>query len=360
MKENQEHKFGKIKFEFHGGKILRQTGRSAFTGLLASVAVTALWFMTMNKKSVMTLGAAILGAAVIIFILKLAYDFALEKLGVAKKLLANELFILFAVLAFLGTTICAFAPMMLFEYVYNEAAEKSLRDYAENGIVEELCLETDDGALYGWILHTGQEESAPTVLYFADSGEDAAGRVLALLEDEQKLSVFDGCNFACVDYPEYGKSEGSISEASIKNMALYAYDALLSRSDVDRLVLMGCGLGTGVANYVASERQPSGLVLMAPYAEGYDLYNSYINIFHGPLKALAGFKMKSYKYAEAVTVKPLLLASNADKTVPYESSVRLFERYKNGCNFVTVDETGHDEFWETREVLDEIKDYLEK
>ena len=56
--------------------------------------------------------------------------------------------------------------------------------------------------------------------------------------------------------------------------------------------------------------------------------------------------------------KPLLLASKADQEIPYDSSVRLFERYKKGCNFVTVDEIGHNDFWESQEVLDEIEKYL--
>lgn len=336
---------------------LEKLKKSAFTGLAASVVITLLWFLLFGRKSVKTLALAILGAAVILFLLKIIFDIVLEKFGITKKLLANELFLLFALIAFFSTTICAFAPVLLFPAVYDEKAENSLRAYEERGIVEELCLDTEGGTLYGWFLHNAQG-SAPTVLYFGANEEDAAGRMLELLEKEQQFAAFRGVNVACIDYPDYGKSEGTVSEKSLKSMGLDVYDDLMNRSDVSRVILMGYGLGTGIANYVASERQPAGLILMAPYAEGCDLYNSYANMFHGPLKALVSFKLRAVKYAGKVTVKPLLLASNTDEVVPYESAVRLFERYKKGCNFVTIDNIGHDAFWETQEVLDEIEDYL--
>lgn len=339
---------------------LKKLGKSALTGVFASVVITLLWLALFGQKSVKVLALAIFGAAVILFLLKIVYDFVLEKLGVTKKLLANELFILFALVAFFATTICAFAPVLLFTPVYSERAERSLTAYAENGTVEALSIETEDGVLHGWFLHELRlsQESAPTVLYFGKNSEDAAGRILELLENENIRSTFDGYHFACIDYPEYGNSEGAASEKSLKRMGLDAYDYLLNRSDVSNVILMGYGIGTGVANYVASERQPSGLILMAPYADGYDLYNSYANVFHGPLKALVSFKMRAVKFAAKVNVQPLLLVSNTDKTVPYESAVRLFEKYKSGGNFVTLDSVSHDDFWETQEVLDEIKKYL--
>ncbi len=336
---------------------LKKLKKSAFTGLAASVTVTLLWLIFSGNAHVRTLGLSVFGAAVVLFVFKIVFDIVIEKLGIKKKFLANELFLLFALIAFLAVTICAFAPVMLFTSVHNERAENRLSAYTADGRVEELQFETENGTLHGWFLHnTGG--SAPTVLYFGGNNEDAASRVLALMEDETLRSVFDGYHFAYVDYPGYGHSEGTASEKSFQEMGLAVYDSLMNREDVSRIVLMGYSIGTGVANYVASERQPAGLILMAPYADGYDLYNGYVNIFHGPLKALVSFKMKSVKYAEKVDVKPLVLASKADEEVPYESSVRLFEKYKKGCNFVTIDDIGHNDFWGTQEVLDEIKKYL--
>ena len=149
-----------------------------------------------------------------------------------------------------------------------------------------------------------------------------------------------------------------ILEKAFKKYSLDVYDYFSQRDDVESIIVMGYSIGTGVSNYVASQRQVSGLVLMAPYADGYDLCNNYLDIFHGPTKALVSFKMKAVKFATKVSVKPLILATKADKVVPYESSARLFDKYKNGCNFVTIDDIGHNDFWDTQEVITEITKYI--
>ena len=135
------------------------------------------------------------------------------------------------------------------------------------------------------------------------------------------------------------------------------YDYFDQRRDINNIIIMGYSLGTGVANYVAGQRNPIGLVLMAPYADGYDLYNSRLNIFHGPLRLLVTYKMRADKFAKTVSVKPLILASKIDETVPYESSTRLFQAYGNGCDFVTVD-IKHGGFWEDSNVMKNVRSYI--
>jgi pimeloyl-ACP methyl ester carboxylesterase len=126
-------------------------------------------------------------------------------------------------------------------------------------------------------------------------------------------------------------------------MGLTAYDALAARDDVDesRIVLFGFSMGTGVANYVASCRAPIGLMLFAPYADGYDLYNTMVPIFVGPLRALVAFKMESIRFAESIRVKPLVFSSVDDKVIPFASSERLSRAYPAGCYLEQMQGLGH-------------------
>jgi pimeloyl-ACP methyl ester carboxylesterase len=201
------------------------------------------------------------------------------------------------------------------------------------------------GVLSGWLYHNA-EDGAPLVLYFGGNGENAATRVRTLIDNDQ-LSYFEGYNIAVFDYPGYGKSSGTPSEQTLKDAGLTAYDAVIQRSDVDknRIVVFGYSIGTGVADYVASEWNVAGLMLMAPYADGYDLYNGMVNIFHGPLHLLDAFKMESVKFAGDVVVKPLVLASESDEMVGYASSVRLSKAFPAGCTFQTIPNVGHNDFW---------------
>ena len=89
-------------------------------------------------------------------------------------------------------------------------------------------------------------------------------------------------------------------------MAKEVYDYALTRKDVDKdkICVLGFSIGTGVATYLASERDIDGLILIAPYDKALSLYNNCLNIFHGPLKILARYKFESIKYAKDVKNSP--------------------------------------------------------
>lgn len=58
-------------------------------------------------------------------------------------------------------------------------------------------------------------------------------------------------NFICFESPDYGKSSGSLSDASFKHFGISVYDWIKENS---KIILMGYSIETGVANYVASEQ----------------------------------------------------------------------------------------------------------
>lgn len=254
-----------------------------------------------------------------------------------------------------GDAVCyALAPTFLFQPHFDEQASNELANYQN---AEEIIFEGDNGKISGWLIDMYGEE-APLVLYFGGNSENSANRILSLLNNEEQMGAFDGCNFAFVDYPGYGKSEGTPSEESFKRFGTDAYDYFKNR--YDRIVIMGYSIGTGVANYTASQRDADGLILMAPYADGYDLYNGFVNIFHGPLRLLVDYKMEAVEFARKIELRPLILASPDDRIVRYSSSVRLASAYPSGCRFVTVDGIAHNQFFRTELVLEEIRNYLEE
>lgn len=325
--------------------------RALLSGLLFSTLVTFVWFM-FKSAGVKRAAVVVLCTAAAIFALKLVFDIVADKLKLKALLFANILFSVIAVAALLLVAVYAFAPAVLFKTSFDEKAYNSMTDYEDT--IEKI--EINGGEYSGWLMHNA-DDGAPLVLYYGGNEDNSSARMAWLMEENDRLVTFSKCNFAYVDYPGYGKSAGVPSDKSLKEFGLAVYDYFDQRSDINDIVIMGYSLGTGVANYVASQRNPKGLVLMAPYADGYDLYNNKLNIFHGPLRLLVSYKMRAEKFAKDVSVKPLILASNIDETVPYESSARLFQAYGNGCDFVTVN-IGHREFWENSEVMGKVREYI--
>ena len=271
-----------------------------------------------------------------------------------KPLLIVAIVLLALVLAYVAATtiIREIAQPQLFHPTRDDAAHEALLTRSS---MEYVVIPTDRETLSGFIFST-VEGPAPLVLYFGGNRDNAA-HVLQDLSNTRR-TTFSGYRLAMIDYPGYGLSEGSPSDASFRRMALAAYDALAAREDVTEIVVMGYSIGTGPANYVAANREVSGLILMAPYASGADLFNNVVDVFHGPLKALISYKMPSEDFAKKIAVQPLIFATEKDELVPYASSVRLSEAYPAGCQLVTVLYIDHSGFWDSYIVLKRIPEYL--
>lgn len=246
------------------------------------------------------------------------------------------------------------APHCLFLPTGNPGAHEALLTRND---VEHLTCVTEDGTLSGYFVR-GSDGPAPLILYLNGNHENAADFITALLADDARLAALAGCHFAQFDYPAYGFSEGRPSDASLKRTALAAYDLLSARDDVTEVIVLGYSIGTGPANYLAANREVSGLILFAPYADGYDLFNNILSVFHGPLRSLVNYDMSSVTCAAGIRVSPLVFATPGDHLVPYSSTLRLCAAYPLGCELITVPDIHHRDFWTTPEVLQRVEAFI--
>lgn len=330
-----------------------RVSRALFAALLMSVVSLLVWFLP--SKNARMVGLAILAGMFVLALINYLLFAMTRGAKRGARIGIRILAALLILLVLLGATVYTLAPSMLF-YPHDDAESAlALAAYPQ---AEPLSIEAGARVISGWILHQAQGE-APLVLYFGGNGENAATRVRRLIESGD-ADAFSGCNFAFLDYPGYGKSSGTPGEASLKQMGLDTFDALAARADVDesRIVLFGFSMGTGVANYVASRRPCAGLMLMAPYADGFDLYNSMVPVFYGPLRALVAFRMESARFAADIAVRPLILASTDDGMVPFASSERLSSAYPAGCEFERMRGLGHNDFWGSDDVLLRLSRYI--
>lgn len=261
---------------------------------------------------------------------------------------------LVAAVAGFSVAVYVLAPTMMF---YPHFDEESFAVLREEPAAEEVSLDTEMGQVSGWFFHNASDD-APLVLYFYGNGQDAAS-LLQGFKEYGRLEAFEGYNIAAFDYPGYGKTEGEPSEASLKAFGLAVYDALAAREDVDpaRITPFGYSIGTGVATYVAAEREVDALVLMAPYADGYDLYNNMADVFYGPLRALVAFRMESVALAPDIVAPALVLSSRDDEMVPFSSSDRLAVALANG-RLAEFEGFGHNDYWASEDVRVVISDFL--
>ena len=206
---------------------------------------------------------------------------------------------------------------------------------------------------YFWLLHW-------RALYYGN-GMNASKTALMVYED--KNDIYKGftevTDMVIIDYPGYGVNDGVPSSDTLKEMALTSYDEAAPWATTSEVISFGYSIGTGPATYLASQREVGGLILWAPYANTYDLYNNYIDIFHGPFKLMVTYKMDNYKYIKSVTCPTLILATDTDEEVPYQSSRDLFTNSGSTVSdFVTIQGITHNDFWTNDKSLDNTFEFI--
>jgi pimeloyl-ACP methyl ester carboxylesterase len=235
-------------------------------------------------------------------------------------------------------------------YAYQELIELDLYE----------TYEISDGNLsYQGFGYVDKDEIQPTIIYFGGNGESSA-QTFYQYHQQDFFSQVEGFNFIMIDYPGYGLSEGKTSDDSIIKMAETVYDYITSLSYVNEseIYIYGYSIGTGVATYISSVKDVKGLILIAPYSSITDLFNSRLPIFKGIGEHLIIEEFPSYLYAQNCQIKPLIIASRNDKTIPIALSLKLADAFEIEADLFIVEQEEHNEFLYNSDVIDQIVNYL--
>lgn len=154
----------------------------------------------------------------------------------------------------------------------------------------------------------------------------------------------NGYDVLIIDYRKFGKSEGELSEQAILDDCVYIYDELRKEYEGKEVIVYGQSLGTGFATYVAAERNPDKLILVAPYynlLEQAYLEKPYFPKFVFP--AILKYPIRTDQWITSVNCPIYFFHATDDEICPYESSIRLMERVKSPdqAHLVTLHDWGH-------------------
>lgn len=234
-------------------------------------------------------------------------------------------------------SIPALESKILYNGSYNSGSEYYVEQRKQ---FEKIEIEKNDTSYIGWIHRSG---SCKTVVYFGGNAQNSSDTMCNYNEDNY-WETFKDYNFIMIDYPGYGRTQGTPSKDGIFAMA----DAVLKYVESDdslneQIIVMGFSLGTGVATYAASENDIDGLILLAPYDEMKNVYNSMINIFHGPISNRIKNNYDSKSYARGVSSSVLVVASEDDEIIPYELSVNLYNQFSTEAELITIKDALHND-----------------
>lgn len=201
---------------------------------------------------------------------------------------------------------------------------------------EPMTIETRDGErLRVWTLPHPTPEAI--VVYFHGNGGNLSVWTPILAGVQRQ-----GFTVIAFDYRGYGESTGKPTERGLYRDV----DALLDRVWRDALpaqsiVYWGRSLGTTMAAYAATVRQPSAVILESGFPDARSLIRS-----SPPMAFLSLFSTYRFPTAELmqrVHAPALVLHGDRDSVVPYALGQQLFERIREPKQFVTLRGADHND-----------------
>ena len=183
---------------------------------------------------------------------------------------------------------------------------------------------TSAGRVETWFLPPVQERSdrlAPAVIFGHGNAE-----LIDFSRDEFRPLTEAGIAVLLVEYPGYGRSEGSPSQASITEAFSAAYDMLLQhqRVDPDRIILLGRSLGGGAVCALAANRKSAAIILVSSFTS----IRSFAARFLVP-----GFLVRdpfdNLAVVSTYTGPILIIHGRHDEIIPYRHALALHQASAN-------------------------------
>ena len=212
--------------------------------------------------------------------------------------------------------------------------------------IEAISFDVDGARLKGLVRKTG--EKAPLILYFGGNADDAR-------EFVRVTRPLMGYDIVTLNYRGYVESSGTPSEKALYKDALAQYDTFAKGRDV---IVVGRSLGTGVATYVAAQREVKGLVLITPYDSILSMAQRKYPYF--PIDVLLKHPFEANKYIPRVQASIGVIEVKDDTTIPRYHLEQLLKAMPKPPLHVTLDNTTHGDVLEHPNFTTELQTILGK
>jgi fermentation-respiration switch protein FrsA (DUF1100 family) len=189
-------------------------------------------------------------------------------------------------------------------------------------------------------LYAKATDGAPTIVHFHGNGEE-------LTDMANFVALFRSRGFGVlvVEYPGYGlSSDHEPNEAAIYHDAEIALRDLRDKKGVpvERIVLSGQSLGTGVAVEMATRGHGARVVLFSPYTSIVDVANRYFPFL--PNGWLVRDRFDNAKKASAIRAPVLVVHGTDDEVIPFALGKELVGLFPS-ARFVALEQGRHNDLF---------------
>jgi fermentation-respiration switch protein FrsA (DUF1100 family) len=206
--------------------------------------------------------------------------------------------------------------------------------------IQDVALTSTDGtSIHAWWCPAQDADKA--LLYCHGNGGNLSDRGQSIL----KLRKLLGVSVLIIDYPGYGKSEGSPTEQGCYLAADAAYAWLTDEKKIapKKIVLYGGSLGGGVVTDLASRKDHRALVLIKTFTSVPDVASSLYWWLPVPKQLLMRNRFDSRSKIGSIHRPVFIAHGTADTLIPHSHGVRLFEAANEPKRLFSMPGGGHND-----------------
>ena len=165
-----------------------------------------------------------------------------------------------------------------------------------------------------------------------------------------------GYDLFMVDYPGCGKSTGHITSLpQLFDAIKAAYAFIKPNYSENHIVILGYSIGSGLAGWLASNKHPQKLILIAPYYSLNDLVKKHFPYLPG---IILKYTINTFEYVQHTSARIVIFHGDNDHVIYYGSSLKLKIFLKPGDKLITLHNQDHNGIDENPDYLDSLKSIL--
>ena len=156
-------------------------------------------------------------------------------------------------------------------------------------------------------------------------------------------SLFPQYDVVVFHYRGYSPSTGKPTAADLRADSLLIYDFLQNHLGARPVVGVGFSIGSGVASYLAANRELDGLILVSPFDSLTKLASQHFPWL--PVRWLFRHEMESGKDLQGLSIPVAILAAEQDRVVYPQRTEALRQIAENKVLDVTIRKADHNDIY---------------
>lgn len=204
-----------------------------------------------------------------------------------------------------------------------------------------LTANDDHGDWITGLFAAGDPARKQCVIHFYAGNEN-----LARMQGFIETCRMQGLSVLMFDYRGYGASRGRPREAAFYADAELIFDWLRERYPGYGAVISGRALGTGVAVYLAQQREAQGLILLSPFTTMMEVVGDIFPKDEIVIQEAMPFVFDNVERIRKVKCPILIVNGTEDTTTPGRMTHDLSQAIKSPLTRLDVPGAGHQDLFE--------------